>query len=82
MNHAGFTLYKEVPITLENMEIPTTKLVDLLYDLKLLSTKLANEGRWEKAQSVAKNAVYIYDLILAQPRPEGVAEYYEERIPF
>ena len=82
MNNAGFALYKEVPITLESMKIPTTKLVDLLYDLKLLSTKLANEGRWEKAQSVARNAVYIYDLILAQPRPEEEAVYYDDGIPF
>ena len=82
MYNTGFTLYKQVPITLESMVIPTTRLVDFLYDLKLLSTKLAKEGRWEKAQSVARNAVYIYDLILAQPRPEEEAVYYDDGIPF
>ena len=82
MNNMGFTLYKKVPVTQRMMEVPTTRLVDFLQDLKLLSTKLVKEGNFDKAQSVAKNVAYIYDLILAQPRPEEVAVYYDDGIPF
>lgn len=80
-------LYKGVPISQKNFTVPATRMVDILEDLKLCTTKLLREGHHDKAQKVAQNAVFIYDLILNQPRP-ALAEIMpldmlkDEDIPF